>query len=261
MKALILSGGGAGGAFQIGVLKRLYENGERFNVVYGTSVGALNGSGLAFMGLEKLTAVWLALNEDSILSRNWLAFLGISPGLYSAEKLHKLIDTHITGSPVMESIVTYVDMGSGRLFFQSSAWNDLETFRKYIKASAAVPFYMDPVDGFLVDGGVREHTPMMRAIVEGYTDITVIACNEARTEDHLRGWRPSWPKVISYGIRANDLLQRELFVNDIRTPNKANLKIRMFSPEKRIIDTFEFNPEKIRAAIAQGYQTQGESWV
>lgn len=260
MKALILSGGGAGGAFQIGVLKRLFENGDHFNVIYGTSVGALNGSALAFMDFEKLFGIWMGLKEDSVLTRNWLAFIGFG-GLYSANKLHKMIDEHITGSPRCEVKVTYVDHKEGTLHFAELSRLPLEEFKKFVKASSAVPFYMSPVDGRFVDGGVREHTPMIQAIKDGFRDITVIACNEAATEEHLKGWKPSWPYNISHGLRANDLLQREVFVNDILVPAIPNLKVRMFSPQRRIISTFEFVPEKIRAAIAQGYQTEGLTWA
>jgi NTE family protein len=49
--ALVLSGGGAKGAFQAGALVELLtffeENGKRINILSGTSVGALNGMGVA----------------------------------------------------------------------------------------------------------------------------------------------------------------------------------------------------------------------
>ena len=45
--AIVMSGGGSKGAFQVGALKRLYEAGIRPQIVCGTSVGALNGAKLA----------------------------------------------------------------------------------------------------------------------------------------------------------------------------------------------------------------------
>ena len=41
---LILDGGGARGAYQIGAWKALVEAGVKVNAVAGTSVGALNGA-------------------------------------------------------------------------------------------------------------------------------------------------------------------------------------------------------------------------
>ena len=44
MKALVLSGGGAKGSYQLGVWKALRELNIKFDIITGTSVGALNGA-------------------------------------------------------------------------------------------------------------------------------------------------------------------------------------------------------------------------
>lgn len=68
-----LSGGGAKGSFQVGVLKYLYERGIKPDIIVGTSVGSINamklaegetsthGSGQGFQGLEQ---IWLNLRRD-----------------------------------------------------------------------------------------------------------------------------------------------------------------------------------------------------
>lgn len=48
--ALVLDGGGARGAYQIGAWKALRESGVKIYAVAGTSVGALNGA-LICMGI------------------------------------------------------------------------------------------------------------------------------------------------------------------------------------------------------------------
>lgn len=47
IKALVLSGGGAKGSFQVGVARKLWEQGYRPDVICGVSVGAVNGTKLA----------------------------------------------------------------------------------------------------------------------------------------------------------------------------------------------------------------------
>ncbi|MBQ6088299.1 MAG: patatin-like phospholipase family protein, partial [Firmicutes bacterium] len=42
--ALVLGGGGSRGAYQIGVWQALKELGIRIDMVYGTSVGAINAA-------------------------------------------------------------------------------------------------------------------------------------------------------------------------------------------------------------------------
>lgn len=43
-RAIVLSGGGARGAYQIGVWKALRELNIKYDIITGTSVGALNGA-------------------------------------------------------------------------------------------------------------------------------------------------------------------------------------------------------------------------
>lgn len=70
---LVLSGGGAKGAYQIGVLKALVELGARVDMVAGASIGALNGAVLASApsletGVERLGNLWMTMAEDSPIS-------------------------------------------------------------------------------------------------------------------------------------------------------------------------------------------------
>ncbi len=46
-RALVLSGGGSRGSYQIGVWQALEELGVRFSMVFGTSIGAINAALIA----------------------------------------------------------------------------------------------------------------------------------------------------------------------------------------------------------------------
>lgn len=70
---LVLSGGGAKGAYQVGVLKALMESGTRVDMLAGASIGALNGAVLASapslkVGVEHLEKLWTTMAEDSPIS-------------------------------------------------------------------------------------------------------------------------------------------------------------------------------------------------
>lgn len=65
---LVLSGGGAKGAYQVGVVKALLEKNVAMDCIAGTSIGALNGSILASApdltaGFERLEKVWQRISE------------------------------------------------------------------------------------------------------------------------------------------------------------------------------------------------------
>lgn len=77
--AVVLSGGGGRGAYEVGVLKYLYgdfakrHGVPRFDVVSGTSVGAINGAYLASIahdpvaGMPRLVSMWSGLELDRVL--------------------------------------------------------------------------------------------------------------------------------------------------------------------------------------------------
>ena len=64
--ALVLSGGGSRGAYEIGVWKALKELGVRIDMVFGTSVGAINGAMVAQGALEQAEELWLRMETDMI---------------------------------------------------------------------------------------------------------------------------------------------------------------------------------------------------
>lgn len=67
---LVLSGGGAKGAYHVGVVRALAEYGIEADIISGASIGALNGSLLAASGnmktgYERLNTVWQQLSQQS----------------------------------------------------------------------------------------------------------------------------------------------------------------------------------------------------
>ena len=54
--ALALEGGGAKGAYHVGAVKALKENGYEFSVITGTSIGALNAIMIAFDTFANVTS-------------------------------------------------------------------------------------------------------------------------------------------------------------------------------------------------------------
>jgi NTE family protein len=68
--AIALEGGGAKGAYEIGVWKALEEEGIRFNAVSGTSVGALNGAFFAMRNLARAESVWDDIRFSRVMNVN-----------------------------------------------------------------------------------------------------------------------------------------------------------------------------------------------
>lgn len=83
---LILSGGGARAAYQVGVLAAIADllpesSDNPFEVIVGTSAGAINAVSLASGALDfqqsirKLTAVWQSFSTNKVYRTDWLGVL------------------------------------------------------------------------------------------------------------------------------------------------------------------------------------------
>jgi NTE family protein len=81
---LVLQGGGSLGAYECGVYKSLYKNGIEFDILAGSSIGAINTSIItaAHNGGKEVPAVledfWLSLSENILHSNSVFPLPGIS---------------------------------------------------------------------------------------------------------------------------------------------------------------------------------------
>lgn len=155
---LVLSGGGARGLAHIGVGHALKENGIEIDVVMGTSIGAIIGSGIAlewdqeFMHEKirqfiSLSPLWdVAIPRTSILA-----------GRNIRRSLNRWFgELRIEDMPTPYACIS-TNLSAGVLAVHKSG--DLKT---WITASAALPGIFPPVevDGQLhVDGGVLNNMP------------------------------------------------------------------------------------------------------
>jgi NTE family protein len=66
MKALILSGGGARGAYEAGAVLALLQH-ERFDIICGTSIGAINGAMIAQDDAAQLEGLWRSIASRKVI--------------------------------------------------------------------------------------------------------------------------------------------------------------------------------------------------
>jgi len=257
---VVMSGGGAKGAFEVGVLKGLAEKGYEFEHSYGTSVGALNAAGLAYQGVAGLEVVWKNIKKKSdLLKFNWSnLFFMAADGIYNTKPLRKIIDTCCSGKSRIPATVTKVNIETGELVHGNSDESD---FNSSVEASACIPVAMSPVDKIWVDGGVREITPLKKAIDNGAEKIVIILASP--WDINPAEWElPKFPlfKSLKIGMRTIDVISHEVYVDDIWCcirkncdPMYKKIDLEVYAPKKLLIDTLEFDPKKIREAINQGY--------
>lgn len=255
--AYVLSGGGAKGSYQVGAMLTLYENGVRPEAIYGTSVGALNAYGYATVGMEKLLEHWCSIkSKKEILSLNiWKLLTRQAKGVYSMKPLREWLERIYQDQPICEAVACMVDMCTGSIAY----WSMSETKRKFIDhvlASSCIPFIMEPVIdsmGIWIDGGARERAPLQKAVEDGYKDIYVILCNPIG-QNMADGWNGK--HEVDFALRAVDVLQYDVMETDIKViremEKRPDLSIKVLSPSELLIDTLEFDHNKILDNILLG---------
>ena len=206
---IVLSGGGARGAYQIGVLKALKKAGllDDIYAYGGASVGSLNAVLLAMGDLELAESIWLSMDEDSLF-KSEESFIKnlfkkglevVYSGYYPTDNLEKLIDNILDYKAIKDKNIyvttTYVgdeDVSFWELLFLNArnAFDDIdhvrysklsdlseEDIKKTLLASCAIPLVFKPVviqNKTYYDGGVLDNIPYKPLIDAGCDEIIVI---------------------------------------------------------------------------------------
>jgi NTE family protein len=181
--ALVLSGGGAKGAYEAGVAATLVERGVAVRLVAGSSAGALNAAMIAAGQTERLAALWRGLRRDRVYAlRTRVLFAGLLPGwltllaldragsLFDPAPLRELIDATLDLDRVRVAPVRLLVVTSDLARREARVFDNRTVTRDVLLAAAAVPgaFPAVEVDGtLLVDGGLTGRAPVLEALAAG----------------------------------------------------------------------------------------------
>ena len=277
MRALVLSGGGSKGSYQVGALLHLLGNLKlQYDILCGVSVGAINSAHLAMFkhgeeqkSIDLLHEMWLKINSSSIYKRHfpfgrWHALWKKS--FYDSTPLHDLIKNNIDLNAIRRSnkIVTAgtVSLTSGKynIFDQTSDY-----FIEAVIASASFPGMLAPVeflDQLWTDGGVKEISPINKAIELGADIIDIIVTSP---EVRIKKFIPN-PTTVDILKTIIDLSSDKILANDIdkiKNHNELakagikkykNILINIIRPDNNLIeDLLDFDPSKIKNMIEIGY--------
>ena len=193
MRALVLSGGGSKGAYQIGVWKALKKLNIKFDIVTGTSSGAINGALITQNTYFRALRVWKSLNYKNIFGDEFnntsdinklykiFAKNFISDGGTEVNELHELINKNLVKWKFYNSKINY-----GLVTFNLTNRKPIELVKKdipkdklgeYILASASCfpAFKKMEIDGKdYIDGGYYDNVPINLAIKMGADEAIVV---------------------------------------------------------------------------------------
>ena len=196
-KALVLGGGGAKGSYQMGVWQALRERGMEFDIIVGTSIGAMNGALIAQNDFALADEVWSSIEyqnifgderQDEIRNINSIPDMikfavndAVIEGSLDSAPLERLVKNAIDEEkirssksrfglvtvefPIMRPITPMIeDMPQGSVY-------------KYLMASAACFPVFAPYEIYgvrYVDGAYYDNIPINFAMEQGALDIIAV---------------------------------------------------------------------------------------
>jgi NTE family protein len=282
---LVLSGGGAKGGFQVGVEQVLREQaGFKWNRIFGVSVGALNGMLLAQEEYERLQRVWQTIRENEVYAKvgwpqvAWRLVVRGKTGLYDNKALRKTIEKHAGGRAFR------VPFHAGRVSLTSGQYesvpHDDPGILDAVWQSATLPVIWEPVgERALVDGGLRNVTPLGHALAFNPVEVVVVMCSMEAIEP-----APRPNDILEVAKRSlADITINEIMINDVREFRRINALVKqaeavglqltdedgrvlrycplhVIRPRESLGDTLDFSRETLRQRLEAGRQA-GLEWV
>lgn len=288
---LVLSGGGAKGAYQVGVLKYMAENDMAVDAIAGASIGALNGAVIASASnmqeaSEHLNRLWQTLANESPLKVDKLAvasYLGyfcimgsrrLSPVLAVAGSVltqHKLNKGVLDNSPVKKLIEEYTS--------PEKLSTGLPLYVSIFESRDSVETLIDTAMGALgiVDTNPSEFRHVQSFPAEQQQDIVLASASlpllfaaqeidgKRYADGGIGGWQksqgntPITPLITEANcshIIVTHLTDGSLW-NRYDFPDTTILEVRPKNPitqDGMIKDLLNFKADKINYWIEQGYE-------
>lgn len=240
--AIVLSGGGSNGAYQIGVWKAIKKLKIKYDIVTGTSVGAINGAMMTQKTYHKAYYFWKRLDFDMIfdekLENSYNTKEGkkevvkmytkniIFEGGMKVKKLENLLKKVINIKKIYNSNINF-----GLVTFKLSKLKSVEKTKSQINPNEFVDYVMASATCFpafqkkiinndsYIDGGIYDNLPINLAINMGAE------------------------KIIAVDLNCVGVKQKM----------KENVDITYISPRRKIGSFLIFNSELSNRAIDLGY--------
>lgn len=191
MRAVVLSGGGSKGAYEIGVWKALRKLNISYDIVTGTSVGALNAAFMVQKDYMKGLFLWYNLKSDMVYDSSMdiksnMDFIKyakkiIADGGIKVDNLEATIKKYLNIKKIYNS---KIDLGIVTVKFPLLEPIELtkkdiprDELANYLIASASCfpAFPIKEIDGEdYIDGGFYDNLPINLAISMGATEVIAV---------------------------------------------------------------------------------------
>ena len=234
-RALVLSGGGAKGAYQIGVYKALKRLNIKIDIITGTSIGSINGAALVAGEYRKVKKFWLKTESSKIFNYDFNKLENLpkvakemitNKGL-KFDKAEDMLDSVINERRIRRSKIDYglvtVNLKTRVPKMLTKKEIPEGKLLSYVIASSTCfpAVETKEIDGeHYIDGGYYDNLPINLAIDMGADEVIAV-------------------DLASIGIKSRKI-EKDIKIDYIKTSNK-----KLFS--------INFDPKFSRESMLLGY--------
>lgn len=203
---LVLAGGGAKGAYQIGAWKAMREIGVDIEMIAGASIGAINGALIAQGDFERTVELWSSVEVKDGIQMD--VQLKSPENLFSFSNLPQIFHEVIKNggvdvTPARDLVAKYVDeekvrasgIPLGLVTFQLSSLKPVELFVEDMQEGLLVDYLMlsarfpglhnqSPDGAKYLDGGVYDNTPVRMLRQRGINRFIVVDISNMKGIGH-----------------------------------------------------------------------------
>ena len=183
---LMLGGGGAKGAYQVGILKAFEELNflDSIDIISGSSIGALNGYFyLSSHSVDNLYKAWLHGIKNNPLNKKKIPFDKKTKGLFTMDIVKEMAKIYTDEKIFRKAtkdlyvILTKVEKPSIAQLIKRWSWekvtihlNNQEKPLDYVLSSSSIPIvfgFKEVGEDFFMDGGLSDNNPIDILIEKG----------------------------------------------------------------------------------------------
>ena len=288
MRALVISGGGAKGAFAGGVAEHLInkENID-YDIFVGSSTGGLLIPHLAGGNIQAIKEVYTNVCQEDIFNVSPFIIKKDENGKLSSRINHvKILGQFLKGRKTFgetknlrktiskilspsdytcikakgkKVIVTVSNLTHNRLEYKYLADCSYDDFCDWMWASACfVPFMslVEKNDCEYADGGFGNYVPIEEAIAAGATEIDVIVLQPRHKVKENKKTKNAFDVMLnSMGFMLSQIVYDDIRLGHLQSIYNDDVHVRFFFTPRVLTDySFYFNPEQMTAWWAEGYE-------
>lgn len=242
--ALVLPGGGARGAVEVGAIKVLWSHGIIPDVIIGTSVGAINGATIASGRTpSELEAIWLKLSEKMVFPMNYKIFWQFFNVKSTSGTINlKKVLNHSIKADYFEDCIIPIYVIATRLSDGEVAYFSKGPLREAVLASTAIPPYYPPYlieNVRYVDGSISSVAGVRKAIELGCDKVIIINAYNSKNMYDFKG-------IMDVTSHALDLLFYKNLWREVELCSNpfGNTEIMIIKIENLDIPTTDFSKTK-----------------